>query len=190
VRVGSVATRYANALFELAREHGALDAVQRDVDAIAALLAADAKSAWLFDARVGQDEKRAKLERLAAGLHRYTGNLVRLLGDKRRLEVLRELPAAFKRRALAERGAVEGVVESPRPLQAGEVAELQVALGALLKKEVLLEARTAPELLAGARIVVDNRMIDSSAQGRLEALRARLIAAPLTPLAVGGSPSA
>jgi F-type H+-transporting ATPase subunit delta len=86
---------------------------------------------------------------------------------------------AFKRCLLQERGAVEGSVESARPMGAGELAELAVALGALLKKEVSLEARVEPALIAGARILVDNRMLDVSAQGRLEELRAKLNSARL-----------
>lgn len=183
MKVGSVAARYANALFELARERGVLEAVQRDIGTLAAMLASPEQSSWLFDARVPHEKKREQLERLASGFHVFTANFLRLLSDKRRLEVLRELPEAFKRIALADRGAVEGVVESPRALGAGEMAELTSAIGALLGKEVLLESRLAPELLAGARVLVDNRMIDFSAQGRLEQLRSKLAAARLTPAA-------
>jgi len=180
VRAGPVATRYATALFELAREKGQLDPVARDIAALAELLARPADAAWVFDARVAAKEKRERIERLAAGFSPITGNFLRLVADKRRLDLLRELPAAFKRCVLQERGAVEGRVESARPMGAGELAELAVSLGAMLKKEVSLQARIAPELIAGARIIVDNRMLDVSAQGRLEELRNKLNSARLT----------
>jgi len=179
VSVGPVAMRYATALFELAREKGVLERVEADVAKIDRELAAPGVSAWLFDARVSEADKRKRLEGLAAGLQPLTANFLRLLLDKRRIGVLREIGAAFHRNALDERNATEGVVESPRPLGAGEMAELSAALGRLLGKTVELEQRSAPELVAGVRVFVDNKLIDQSASGRLEELRGRLLGARL-----------
>jgi F-type H+-transporting ATPase subunit delta len=175
VRIDPVTARYADALFELAREQGELDRVGRDVEFLGEELAHPASAAWLFDARVPLEKKRAQLAKLTPHVHALTDNFVGLLLDKRRLEVLRALPLAFRRRALAERGAVEGVVESARPLGAGEMAQLAATLGGLLHKEVQLESRLDPELLAGVRVLVANKMIDSSARGRLEGLRQGLL---------------
>jgi len=177
--VGPVATRYANALFQLAREKGQLEAVTRDVASLASLLADEPRSRWIFDARVPAKDKRERIEALAAGMSELGGNFLRLVADKRRLELLRELPEAFKRCVLLDRGAVEGHVESARPMGAGELAELCVSLGAVLGKQVSLRSSVVPELLAGARVVVDNRLLDLSAQGRLEALRTKLNSARL-----------
>lgn len=179
VQVGPVAVRYATALFQLAREKAQLERVTLDVATIADLLAHPEKSEWLFDARLPAKEKRKRIESLVSGMSPVTANFLRLVADKRRLDLLRELPWAFKRCVLQDRGAVEGVVESARPIVPGELAELAVTLGAILKKEVTLHARVVPELLAGARILVDNRMLDVSAQGRLESLRAKLLSARL-----------
>jgi F-type H+-transporting ATPase subunit delta len=106
-----------------------------------------------------------------------TFNFLRLLLSKRRLEVLRELPGAFQKCVLDERGAVEGVVETPRPLSGRDLAELERALGARIGKQVKLENRLAPELMAGARVIVDNKLLDQSATGRLEGLRQRMLRA-------------
>ena len=176
MRIGLVAARYAEALYGLAREKGALVAVQADVDALASVLAMPA-GRTLFDARVPQLETRKRVDLLSAKMHALTSNFLHLLLDKRRLEVLEELPAAFRRCALQDRGQVEGVVESPRPLGQGELAEIAVAVKSVIGKEVLLEARHNPELIAGVRVYVDNRLIDQSALGRLEGLRGKLLKA-------------
>jgi F-type H+-transporting ATPase subunit delta len=174
-----VSGRYATALFELAREKGVLERVQADVERLGRELADREVAAFLNDARVPLERKRARLETLQGALHPLTMDFVRYLLDKRRLEVLRELQAAFKASLLRERNAVEGVVESPRPLGQGELAELAVALGARLGKEVELTGRVNTELIAGVRVFIDNKLIDQSALGRLEALRSRLLAAPV-----------
>jgi F-type H+-transporting ATPase subunit delta len=174
VKAGPVALRYATALFELARERGALDAVAADVERVARVAGDPERGAWLVDARVPAAAKRERIERLAADLHPLSANFLRLLSDKRRLEVLGELRAAFRRCLLAERNSAEGVVESPRPLSAEQMGELSKSLTGLLGKRVELEARVRPELLAGVRVIVDNKLIDQSAAGRLEGLAARL----------------
>jgi F-type H+-transporting ATPase subunit delta len=174
-----VSSRYATALFELAREKGALDAVGADVDALARHLESGA-AREVFDRRTAADRRQALVEALASKLqHPLTSNLVRLLAARRRLDVLHGLPASFRRCALADKGQVEGWVESARPLGGGELAEIAVAVGSLLKKQVLLQSRVNPELLAGVRVFVDNRLIDQSAVGRLESLRRKLSVARL-----------
>jgi F-type H+-transporting ATPase subunit delta len=178
--VSPVTARYAGALFELAREANVLDTVQRDTEFLGNEVADASMRGFLFDSRVGQEKKAALLERFGAHLHPLTFNLLRLLAKKRRLSVLLDLRDAFRQRVMEERGAVEGVVESAHPLGAAEQAELAVAIGARLGKEVVLENRVVPDLLAGVRVIVSNRMIDFSASGRLEGLRAHLLAARLT----------
>jgi F-type H+-transporting ATPase subunit delta len=171
---GLVSARYATALYELARDKGALAEVQADVDALARELATP-QSRALFDGRVPYEDKRKRLLALASRFHRLTANFLELLLEKRRLELLDQIPAAFRRVALADRGAVEGVVESPRPLGPGELAEIAVAVKRVLGKEVLLTSRTNPDLIAGVRVFADNRLIDRSALGRLEGLRGKLL---------------
>ena len=170
MKVGPVSARYAGALFELAREAGAIDKVQADVEMLA-----KERGASALGESTPHDVAHRRVEDLAKRMHKLTGNFVRLLRDKRRLDVLDELPAAFRRCVLAHNNSVEGVVESARPLGSGEVAELAVAIGALLGKQVLLTSRVAPELLAGVRVYVDNKLIDQSALGRLDALRGNLL---------------
>lgn len=176
MKIGLVASRYATALFELAREQGLLTEVQADVDLLARELSTPAGRA-LFDPRLPREQVRKALEALASHMQRLTGNFLRLVLAKRRLDVLAELPDAFRRCLLVERGQVEGVVESPRPLGQGELAEIAVAVKSALGKEVLLTTRTNPELIAGVRVLVDNRLIDQSALGRLEGLRGKLLKA-------------
>ena len=177
--ISAVTARWARALFELAAEQGVMERVERDVEFLAAEFSAPAVAAHLFDAGVPDAVKRQRLESLEPHLHGLTYKFLRLLRDRRRLGVLRDLGPAFKGLALARRGATEGLVETARPLAAAEVEALAAALGARLEKQVELETKSAPELIAGVRVWVDNKLLDQSASGRLERLRARLLGARL-----------
>ncbi len=181
MRTGAVAARYARALFELAREQGQLERVEADVEHIARELDSPAAAAFLLsDRRVPAKERDRHLEALAAHLCPLTANFVRLLREKRRLEVLRELRDAFRQQLLAERGEAQGEVQSARELPPAALSELGQVLSRLLGKRVALEHRLQPELIAGVRVLVDNRLLDQSAAGRLEELRGRLLAARLS----------
>jgi F-type H+-transporting ATPase subunit delta len=179
MRVSAVTARWAQALFELAVEQDVLERVERDVEFLAAEVSAPAVAAHLFDAGQPAAVKRQRLESLKSHLHGLTYKFLCLLRDRRRLDVLRDLGPAFKGLVLARRGATEGLVETARPLASAELEALAAALGARLHKRVELETKSAPELVAGVRVWVDNKLLDQSAAGRLERLRAKLLSARL-----------
>lgn len=179
LEVDAVTRRYAEALFELAHERGALDEVEKDVGRVTAELDSPSVATYLFDSRVPIAERRAKLQPVVTGMHQLTANFIGLLFDKRREKVLRGLATAFHRRRLVLDGAVEGVVESPTPLGADEISRLESVLSKKLGKEVRLENRTNDELIAGVRVFAAGRMIDYSARGRLDGLRRAMMSAPL-----------
>jgi len=177
--IGPVASRYAEALFRLAKTRGVLEAVRADVERLAVAARADGPLARVFDERLALDSRRALARQETASANPLVQDFVELLFDKRRIEVLRELGQAFHRRLLEERGAAEGVVESARPLGEEDLVALARALGPRLGKTLTFTNRTVPELMGGVRVLVGSSMIDASVRGRLEGLRKDLMAAPL-----------
>jgi len=172
-----VTLRWAEALYGIARRESALPAVQADVARLATALAGPAADA--LRPHLERGARRALALAQLGSAHALTRNFVQLAFDRRREEVLRDLGAAFRRLANAEQGVVEGVAESARTLGAAELAALAREVGAILGKQVTLENKLVPELVGGVRVTAANRMIDWSVQGRLEALRRRMLEAPL-----------
>lgn len=170
-----VTARWADAFYALAARQGALAEVERDLSVLANALGSAATRAVVFNPRVEREAKRAQLAPTIAALHPLTRNLVHLLLDRGREEVLRGLRAAMTRKSLEQRGVVTGVVESARPIGRPELDAIAASVGARLGKKVELENRIVPELVGGVRVIAANRMIDSSVQGRLEGLRRRLM---------------
>ena len=177
--VDPVTTRYAGALYGLAKKQGAVDAVSRDVGAITSEVAKAATRNLVFNPRVEREAKRAQLAPALGSAHVLTRNFVNLLLDKNREEVLRGLADAWKRLALEERGAAEGRVESARPLEAAEIERLAAALSKTIGRTLVLENKLVPTLVGGARVFAQNRMIDWSVAGRLESLRRKMLDARL-----------
>lgn len=179
MNVDPVTARWGDALFNVAGRKGALDDVKRDVVQLTAEMDSPAVRDYLLGTTASIEERRAKLGVVLEGMHELTRDFVFLLLERNREEVLVSLGDAFKRRSLAEEGAVEGTVESARELPQDEVEAVATALGERLGKRVRLDSRTNPDLVAGVRVFVGTSMIDLSVQGRLEGLRRQLIEAPL-----------
>ena len=180
-----VTNRYAQALFGLAKQEGALATVCDDVALLARELGVPAVANFFVDARVPLAERRSKMEFLTSEMHQLTRNLIGLLFDKRREDVLPGFGAAFKRHWLDDQGADEGVVESARPLEDIELASLASALGTRLGKTLKLTNTVRPELLGGVRVIVGSQMVDSSVIGRLNGIKKRMQSAPLPSLSEG-----
>ena len=179
MKVDAVTARYTEALYGLALRRNELDAVRSDVEKLATLLARPGATELVFHPAKDAATRKGYLVDVLAGATETFQNFVALLFDKRRDDVLRGLGEGFRQRDLAKAGVVEGVVTSARPLASGELAELTVGLGAKLGKEVRLTNEVDASLIAGVRVVVDNRMVDHSVAGRFDGLRRRMLDAPL-----------
>jgi len=169
-----LAKRYASALFTLAKEKGAVDAVGSDLAALHAELHAPGAAALLSSPDVALDERSAALAKLTAGRHELVSNLVGVMQHRRRLDVLADLPTAFRELLMVDRGEVEGVAESAHPLGDDELKALTELASRLSGKQVVLTAAHKPELIGGVRLVVGNVLYDGSLRAALDQLQDKL----------------
>ena len=174
-----VTTRWAEALYEIAKKADAVDAIQKDTERLSMEVAPAKVSAFLFGIGVSQADREAKMAPLMGELHETTQKFVKLLFARRRQEVLRDIGEAFKRKVYAETGRIEGVVETPRTLDDETLRSLESAVGQRIGKTVVLTQESKPELIGGVRIIVGARLFDATVQGRLQAMRERLLGAAL-----------
>jgi F-type H+-transporting ATPase subunit delta len=169
-----LAKRYAEAVYASAKAQGAVDTVAADLHAIQQNLAAPAAKALLTSPDVTPAERTAVLDKLVAGRHTLTKNLVGVLQHRRRLEVLFSIADAFTGQLMAERGEVEGVAESAYALSADELAALTTLAGRLSGKKVKLTAAVRAELLGGVRLRDGNVLYDGSLRASLDQLQHKL----------------
>ena len=174
---GGLAGRYANAVFELAQDQKAVDAVSTDLASLRRALDSSPDLARLVRSPVFGAADQAKalkaiLEKM--GAHPLTAKFVLLLAQKRRLFVLTQIIAAYEHLVAKSRGETEAEVTSARHLNDDEVAELRSMLKAGLGKEPRLHSRVDPTLLGGLIVKVGSRMIDSSLRTKLDGLRSAM----------------
>lgn len=174
---GGLAGRYANALFELAQEQKAVDAVSGDLASLRKALETSPELTRLVRSPVyGADDQAKALKAILAqmGAGTLATNFVLLLASKRRLFALNQAITAYEHQVAKSRGETEAEVTSARALSTGEITELKAALKAKLGKEPRLHTKTDPSLLGGLVVKVGSRMIDSSLRTKLDGLRSAM----------------
>jgi F-type H+-transporting ATPase subunit delta len=168
-----VAGRYATALFELARDSGALDAVEADLKRFAGLVEDSADLKRLVRSPVFSADEQlraisAVLERAELGA--LVGNFVKVAARNRRLFAVPDMITAFGRLLANHRGEVSAEVTSAEALSEAHVGDLKAALKAALGKDVALETHVDPSLIGGLIVRVGSRMIDGSIKTKLNSL--------------------
>lgn len=172
-----LAGRYAAALFELAGEQKAVDAVSGDLAAFRKAMDASSDLARVVKSPVFSRNNQGKalqavLEKMGAG--KLTTQFLLLLASKRRLFALTGIIQAYESLVAKSRGETQAEVTSARPLADAELADLKSALKARLGREPRLNTKVDPALLGGLVVKVGSRMIDSSLRTKLVGLRAAM----------------
>lgn len=172
--VSGIAGRYATALFELAREAGALDTVAADLRDLRQMLDESADLTRLVRSPMfGRD---AQWKALQAVLQQAgTGDVVRrfvgVVAKNRRLFALADMATAYQALLSQHRGEVVAQVTTAHPLSDRQVASLTAELGAAMKTDVNLEQRVDAGVLGGMIVRVGSRMVDSSLRTKLQSLK-------------------
>lgn len=175
--VSGVAERYASALFDLARDERALDAVAADLKSFQALLDENADLRRLVASPLFSAEEQAgAIDAIArrSGMDALVGNFLRLVARNRRLFAVPGMIRAYGEMLAAHRGEVTAELVSARPLGHSQTEALRQALRDRLGKDVAIEARVDPAILGGLVVRVGSRMIDTSLRTRLNSLKNRL----------------
>lgn len=172
--VSGVAGRYATALFDLARDSRALDAVGGDLDRFDALLSESADLQRLVRSPVFTAEEQARaigavLDR--AGIGGLAGNFIRLVASNRRLFALPDMIRAFRALVADAMGIVRVEVRLAEPPSDRILGEIKTALRDVARAEVDVDVKVDPGLIGGLVVRMGSRMFDASVRSKLNAIR-------------------
>lgn len=169
----SLGGRYATALFDLARDAKALDAVEKSLAAVKAALAdsADFKALTVSPLIARADAKKAIAASAAAlNLDATTTSFLGVLAENRRLGELPAILRAFRTLLANHRGETTAEVTSAHPLDTGQQDALKQQLKTRLGRDVSIDLNVDPSLLGGLVVRIGSQMIDSSIRTRLNTL--------------------
>lgn len=169
-----LAERYAVALYDLADEQKALDAVAGDLRGLRSLIDESADLRRLIRspvlARADQGRAMAALAE-RAGFQPLLRNLLGLLARNRRLFVLPEVIGAYLARLATRRGEVTAEVISAQDLSSAQREALDERLRRAIGGKVAIELRVDPSLLGGLIVKLGSRMVDASLSSKLYRLQ-------------------
>ena len=166
--------RYASALFDLAKESGALDKVAGELRTFQGMLDQSPDLQRLVRSPVfsAEDQTRALAAVLAkSGVTGLTANFLGLIAKNRRLFIVSDVIKGYRSLLARHRGEVEAEVTSAVPLSESQLTALRASLKASLGKDVTVSANVEPSLLGGLVVKVGSRMVDSSIKTKLNSLK-------------------
>lgn len=174
--ISTLARPYAKAVFELALASNNFAAWSKQLAAIAEAAAVPAMVQAIRAPGVGNSQIAAVLiEALKDALDSQGQSLVKLLAGNGRLQVAASLAAQYERlRAEAEaRVAVE--ITTAAPVADTQKNALSAAVAKKLNRAVDISWSIDESLITGARIKAGDLLIDGSASGELQRLKAALL---------------
>jgi F-type H+-transporting ATPase subunit delta len=172
--VSGVAGRYASALFDLARENRAMDAIGADLDRFDELYRDSPDLQRLVRSPVFTAEEQVRaisavLER--AGIGGIAGNFIRLVASNRRLFALPDMIRAYRTFVADAKGIVRAEVRLAEKPSDRVLEEIRAALRDVASAEIDLDVRIDPSLIGGLVVRMGSRMVDASLRTKLNHIR-------------------
>jgi F-type H+-transporting ATPase subunit delta len=172
--LAGVAGRYATALFDLAREANAIEAVKSELDRFDALVTGSPDLMRLVRSPVYSADEQlqalsAVLER--AGIGGLAANFLKLVVANRRLFAVRDMIKAFRDLVATHKGEVTAEVTVAEQLKSQHLDTLRAALKSVTGKDVDLDIKVDPAIIGGLVVKLGSRMVDSSLRTKLNAIK-------------------
>jgi ATP synthase F1 delta subunit len=163
---------YAEALFDVAKDKGKLDAVRDELAQFADAVDGNRElQVFFFSPYFSSAEKVAGLKRAVSNADAELVNFLELLVEKQRMpeifRIRRQLDELWKQ----ENRRIDVTVTSAVTLEPAVVEKVGEEIERQTGQKVELSSRVDAEILGGIVLQVGNKVLDASIRSRLEKLR-------------------
>lgn len=172
-----IASRYADALFSLAKEAKKAPKIGEQLEDFVAIIT---KNKALYDAIHSPLTSHDAMGEAAADIAKAAGaddllvKAASLMGKAGRLRHIEKVLTVYQTRMAEENDIVIATVMTPKALKAAKKKKLEANLKEAVGKDVSLNAVVDDNMLGGMIIKVGSKMLDYSVRGRLAALQTQL----------------
>jgi F-type H+-transporting ATPase subunit delta len=187
VHIGSAAaTAYARALLDLAKADNQAQEIGQELTQIRELLDADsAFEQFLSNPAVGVDARLPVLQKAFDGkVNGLTWNFLRLLNQKGRLSLLRQITDVYDDLLDELYGKVEVDVTVAQRLDEGELEDVRRVVSEALKRDAVVHQYVDDSIKGGQVLRLHDKLIDTSVRAQLAALKQQMLAARPKPAVV------
>jgi F-type H+-transporting ATPase subunit delta len=163
---------YAEALFEVGKEKGKLDALRDQLAQFTDALAANRDlQVFFFSPYFSSAEKTDGAKRAIVGADPELINFLALLIEKRRMPEIFRIRREFEELWKHENRRIDVTVTSAVELDPAVVSKIGEEIQRQTGQEVDLASRVDEDILGGVVLQVGNKVLDASIRSRLEKLR-------------------
>ena len=175
------ATRYARALFDVARQEADIEQVGRELNAFSALVAGhEVLAKVLGNPAVPTPQKRAVVQELlgrVGAVLPVLGKLLLMLAERDRLMLLPDIASAYQLRLMDHAKVVRAELTTAVAIPDDRVAALRSGLAGMTGRQVQLETKVDPSIIGGAVARIGSTVYDGSITTQLQKVKERLVSA-------------
>jgi F-type H+-transporting ATPase subunit delta len=174
---GTVAKRYAIALFQVAQEQNLLEQIEQELLAVKAVFTENDKLLSVLNhPKVSKATKKSLVKESFANVSAPVLNTLLILIDRHRQSVIPDVADLFIEEANNARGIADAKVYSVRPLSDEEKTSLSQTFAKKVGKVALrVENIVDPSILGGVKLRIGNRIYDGSVSGKLARVERELL---------------
>jgi len=170
--VADAARVYAEALFEVGRDKGTLDALQQQLSEFTDAVDRNQElQVFFFSPYLSSEEKKEGLKRAITGAEPELINFLELLVDKHRMPEIFRIRRALDELWKHENRRIDVTVTSAVELDSAVVEKIGQEVERQTGEEVDLSSNVDSGILGGIVLQVGNMVLDASIRSRLEKLR-------------------
>ena len=165
------ASRYALALYELAKENSELDAVEKNVNDILVIYntSQDFKN-FIKNPTQSQSIQLEIINKISnqMNLSKITINFLSVLVNKRRIFFINKIFLNFLNLSSKKKGEVSASLTSSKNLTKDELEKLKINLSQTMGMSIALDYKIDENLIGGLKMQIGSLMIDTSIKNKLK----------------------
>jgi F-type H+-transporting ATPase subunit delta len=169
--ISTIARPYAVAVFNLAKEKKALKEWSEMLGFLAQVSQDERLHTFINDSKVSDEDREKALIKIAAKrLNAYGENLIKLLIEYKRLNVLPEISQAFEALKATDEGTLEAeIIVASKPTDQ-EIDTLVKSLEKKFNKKIDAKVTIDEAIIGGIKVIVGDTVIDASVREQLQNL--------------------
>jgi len=171
--MSKLARRYSIALYELAEEENKFAEYREEVKSLIDVWNENPQlREFLSNQLVSKEDKKSFLDDVFRNkVNDYVLNFMKIIVDKGRAAYLEEILKDFDALGNEKLNIKQGILYTPMDLTKDEVKKIEQAIGQRLKETVYLKVVKDYSLIAGIKVVVNDKIFDNSITYKLTELK-------------------
>ena len=173
----TIARRYGNALFEVAKEQDSLAEMATELNEIKAALEKEPGFVvFMTSPQIDEKVKKDTLESMAKGASSLVANLLYMLFDYHRIANLESIIGEFNRLYDADRKIVRATVKTAIALEDDQKQKLAATFAKIENaNQVILDEKVDPSIIGGVVLQSESHIYDGSIRSKFEQIKRLLL---------------